>query len=265
MSSILIVVFLMTSLMILRTVQSYTDWGKIKFFLPAPKDLIPLNTTAGTSLLLNPKSLTSAFFSSFQHLETQQSQTYCSIATSVTILNALSSGKAPIDPIYNPYAYWTQASFFSACTEAVLRKSDLERMGSTLDQLQLMLKCYSQLVYDVKPVYSDQTNVDKFRADLINGLGSVSNGFFAINFHRSELGESGGGHWSPLMSYNEDVDMVLLSDVARYKYPPMWVKVEDLFNSMLTIDDTSNLYRGYIYLSPISAKTDLPVSRNSSQ
>jgi len=260
---LLLTIHLLNKRVFSSTVNS--DWEKkIAFFLPAPKDLIPLNTTAGMQILLDPKTMTSAFFASMQHLTTQQSQSFCAIATSVTILNAISSGNAPVDPIYTPYAYWTQDAFFSDCTENIVTKTDISAKGTTLDQLQQMLKCYSQLLFDVTPVYADRSSVDAFRREVISGFGK-SAGHFAINFHRTELGESGGGHWSPLMAYNEEADLGLLVDVARYKYPPMWVKLDELYDSMLTIDDTSTLYRGYIYMSPASIKTDLPVSRNTSQ
>jgi hypothetical protein len=78
-----------------------------------------------------------------------------------------------------------------------------------------MLKCYSGEVYGLEPVHANEASVEKFRSDIITGLGS-KNAHFAINFHRTELGETGGGHWSPVMAYNKDHDMVLLVDVARY-------------------------------------------------
>jgi hypothetical protein len=49
-----------------------------------------------------------------------------------------------------------------------------------------------------------------------------------------------------IYSYNADSDMFLLLDVSRYKYPPVWVKTEDLFVAMDTEDGTSKLSRGFI-------------------
>ncbi len=46
--------------------------------------------------------------------------------------------------------------------------------------------------------------------------------------------------------------MVLVMDVARYKYPPVWVRTEDLFNAIHTHNievvnhvRTEGKYRGY--------------------
>ena len=37
-------------------------------------------------------------------------------------------------------------------------------------------------------------------------------------------------------------------DVARYKYPAVWVPSSTLFDSMSTLDSTSKLYRGFLVL-----------------
>ena len=62
--------------------------------------------------------------------------------------------------------------------------------------------------------------------DATRGL-SESDRFVLLNFNRRFTGEVGGGHWSPLAAYHEASDSVLLMDVARYKYPPVWVPLAD--------------------------------------
>jgi len=47
------------------------------------------------------------------------------------------------------------------------------------------------------------------------------------------LAQEGGGHWAPVGAYNLRHDMVLLLDPARYKYPPVWVGVEHLYESVI--------------------------------
>ena len=42
----------------------------------------------------------------------------------------------------------------------------------------------------------------------------------------------GEGHFSPLGAYDSKTDSFLLMDVARYKYPPVWVKTSQLYNSI---------------------------------
>ncbi len=42
---------------------------------------------------------------------------------------------------------------------------------------------------------------------------------------------------------------ILILDVSRYKYPPVWVKTEDLWKAMNTVDSTSGKTRGFVFVS----------------
>ena len=78
-----------------------------------------------------------------------------------------------------------------------------------------------------------------------------------VSFLRKALGEQIGGHISPLGAYDEKSDRFLILDVARYKYPPVWVKTEDLFEAMNTPDpDNDNKTRGYVLISGEAAAGD---------
>jgi hypothetical protein len=50
------------------------------------------------------------------------------------------------------------------------------------------------------------------------------------------MGQETGGHISPLAAYDSKSDRFLILDVARYKYPPVWVSASDLFVAMNTTD-----------------------------
>lgn len=219
--------------------SSHVSWQ-----LPLPATLIALNSTEGVRIMMETTTHKTSFWSAFQHLVTQQTQTYCSIATSVTILNYIASGVAPVDPIYQPYGYWTQETFFNECTEQVVPRSVVSQIGSTLDQVGKMLLCYNVSVSVVK---ANETSLASFRSILKESLAKGHQ--IASNFYRTSIGEVGGGHFSPLMAYAEATDHVLLVDVARFKYPPAWVPVSQFYDSMLTIDSASGLYRGFIVVS----------------
>ena len=54
---------------------------------------------------------------------------------------------------------------------------------------------------------------------------------------------AGSGHYSPVAGYHPGRDLVLILDTARFKYPPYWLSVTDLWNSMREIDtDTGNYF-----------------------
>jgi len=70
-----------------------------------------------------------------------------------------------------------------------------------------------------------------------------------LSYYRPTLNQSGSGHFSPIGGYNSNKDLVLIMDVARFKYPPHWIPLSLLFDSINTIDIDSNKSRGYILLS----------------
>ena len=50
----------------------------------------------------------------------------------------------------------------------------------------------------------------------------------AVAFDRAAMGQSGGGHWSPAVAFNQDADMVLVWDTAA-RYGQYWVPVPSLY------------------------------------
>ena len=48
--------------------------------------------------------------------------------------------------------------------------------------------------------------------------------------------------------YNKKENMILILDVARFKYPAHWVSLDSLWSAMLPIDPLTNSSRGWICL-----------------
>jgi hypothetical protein len=69
-----------------------------------------------------------------------------------------------------------------------------------------------------------------------------------LNYSRQVLGQTGDGHFSPIGGYHAAKDMVLLMDVARFKYPPHWVKLDLIYEAMKKIDVSINMPRGFVIL-----------------
>ena len=67
---------------------------------------------------------------------------------------------------------------------------------------------------------------------------------------RTGVGEVGGGHMSPIAAFDETTDRVLIADVSRYKYPPVWATLASVFNAMNTTDVGSGMSRGWVVLGP---------------
>ena len=195
-------------------------------FAPLPSEgLVYYNTTQSLPLLMDALQGTTAkaFLAMTSYVPTQATQTFCSIATSVSILNALTMqevDKRPVTETYAPYPYFTQQDFVnSPCVTNVT--SDVDHCGTTLSQLNAILKCIDPS-RTISKYHASTASLDEFRrkaVDALSGLGGV-----AINFDRKSLGQPGGGHWSPLGAYAAASDAFLLLDVAKYKLPYAWVK-----------------------------------------
>ena len=64
----------------------------------------------------------------------QVNQTYCGVASAVTVLNAMPI-KKPVDPIYAPHAYFTQSNFFTPEVVKVISPQTVRNQGMTRDEM----------------------------------------------------------------------------------------------------------------------------------
>jgi hypothetical protein len=174
----------------------------------------------------------------------QDTQSYCSVASAITVLNAMPI-KKPVDPTYAPYAYFTQSNYFTPDVSKIISPQDVLRMGMTREQ---MAETLSAQGVRTKSIAGDTLDDDSLRNLLQKAL--LDDGQFVLaNYLRAILGQVGGGHWSALAAYDAQSDRVLILDVAKYKYPPVWVSISTLRQAIATIDTTSNKARGLVLVS----------------
>jgi glutathione gamma-glutamylcysteinyltransferase len=100
---------------------------------------------------------------------------------------------------------------------------------------------------DVVAVHASESSEEKFRQAVMQATSS-SGHIIAVNYDRRVVKQSGMGHFSPIGAYNKQRDLVLIMDVARYKYPPHWLPVSLVFQAMLSIDSETKRDRGYFIL-----------------
>lgn len=67
-----------------------------------------------------------------------------------------------------------------------------------------------------------------------------------VNFHRKVLGQTGTGHYSPVGGFNARRDMVLILDVAKFKYDSYWCSLPVLYEALKPHDVVSKLSRGFL-------------------
>ena len=82
--------------------------------------------------------------------------------------------------------------------------------------------------------------------------------FIATSFCRASLGQTGGGHFSPIGGYHSPSDSALVLDVARFKYPPYWVTLPRLWDASLVVDEATGRERGWFELAASPALDEPP-------
>lgn len=216
-----------------------------------------IDSTPGT----NAMSLYSSdYFLISSGLDAQINPAYSAAATVASVLNSLRFVKTspddgldiPVDDTYTPFPYATQVDIFNDCTaQHVISHVGggpgvdgllTPPYGLNMDQVTNLIQCHLNTTvvnpWKVTATYVDETHMTlgKMRYDIKGALGDP-NSRVVVNYDRSAVGQIGGGHWSPIGAYSDKQDAFLLLDVAKYKYPPVWIPTERLFDGLSTLDD----------------------------
>jgi hypothetical protein len=119
--------------------------------------------------------------------------------------------------------------------------------GLTLDELATLLR--ARTVHRVSVVR------DLTLPELRRHLESTNDpGYrYIANFHRGPLFGRGHGHFSPLLGYLADEDLVLVGDVNR-DYRPFLVKSQVLWQAIDTVDTDSGAKRGLVIVEAGASK-----------
>lgn len=211
--------------------------------LPLPANLIASTSPEGEALLIGAEDR-EAYFTLASNYLTQKTQSFCGVASMVMVFNAMQL-PAPEVPEYAPYRTFTQDNVLDARTEAILPRDTILKQGITLDQMGALLAVQP---VDVSVRHASDSSLDAFRNEASAYLAQPGH-FVLANYFRNALGQQKGGHFSPLAAYDKGSDRFLILDVARYKYPPVWVKADELFAAMNTKDsDNADKSRGYVLI-----------------
>lgn len=206
-----------------------------------PANLIAYNSPVGEQLL--KRSARHAFFQLSMEFLTQKNQAYCGVASISMVLNALSV-QGPDDPVYAPYRPITQDNFFTSAVIQMINPQTVSHHGMTLDQAA---EAVAQFQIHSKAIHSNTITLNKMR-DILKSTLKNTKQYAILNFFRPGLQEKGGGHFSPVAAYDTASDRFLILDVARYKYPPIWVKAKDIWKAIDTSDNDSQKKRGILLI-----------------
>ncbi|XP_041371330.1 glutathione gamma-glutamylcysteinyltransferase-like [Gigantopelta aegis] len=210
---------------------------------PLPDTCISFTSELGKKLFC--ESLSSGhmncYFKLAAQFSTQDDTAYCGPTSLVVVLNALA-----VDPnkLWKSPWRWYDERTLECDSGTPLRF--VQRHGMTLDQLASMarLNGLNETVTHLREVVS----LDAVRT-LVREYCTRDDAFLVFNFSRTVLHQTGGGHISPMGGYHPGRDLVLILDVARFKYPPYWTPLPLVFEAMKKVDHVSGKPRGFIELS----------------
>jgi hypothetical protein len=186
------------------------------------------------------------FFLADQHL-TQSEPAFCGLATLCLILNA-----AAIDP-QRPWKgvwRWFDQEMLDCCRPL----ESVKEVGITLDEFACLARCNT-----LHAIVIRNSSLEEFRRSVKQSTSSQGDTFLAASYGRKALGQTGEGHFSPIAAYTGEADdMILVLDVARFKYGSYWIALEAMWKAINTIDPATGQIRGYCMLSKTATTTDDP-------
>ncbi|CAN1192915.1 Glutathione gamma-glutamylcysteinyltransferase 1 [Linum perenne] len=177
------------------------------------------------------------FFKLISFYQTQSEPAYCGLASLSMVLNALA-----IDPgrkWKGPWR-WFDESMLDCC-EPLER---VKAVGISFGKVVCLARCAGA---EVEAFRTNQSTIDDYRKHVIKCCSS-DNCHVISSYHRGVFKQTGTGHFSPIGGYHAGRDMVLILDVARFKYPPHWVPLSLLWEAMDTIIVKTGFHRGYGFL-----------------
>ncbi len=218
---------------------------------PLPDDLVAFSSTEGRGIFreaLQDGTL-EGWFALAEQFHTQADPAFCGLGSLVVALNALG-----IDPqrLWKGPWRWFSEELLDCCVSLDVVKT----RGLTLPELACLARCNG---VRAEAHYATESNEDELRAALdgaTRGGGTV----IIAAYGRRPLGQTGGGHYSPIGGSHRGRDLALLLDVARFKYPPHWVPIRRLHRAMNEIDADTSRPRGWIELARQSAAGGLLAS-----
>lgn len=194
------------------------------------------------------------YFPLAAQFNTQADPAYCGLGTLAMVLNALN-----IDPgkVWKGPWRWYHEDMLDCCVPL----DTVKEKGISVDTFACLARCNGAAATVVRvPALADAsaTTVDpdtisdsdpglaRCRQTIMEATKTRSGSFLIAAYSRKPLGQTGGGHYSPVGGYHAGRDMVLIMDVARFKYPPHWVPLKTLYASMRLVDPDTKRARGYV-------------------
>jgi glutathione gamma-glutamylcysteinyltransferase len=176
------------------------------------------------------------YFPLIEQFYTQAEPSFCGISTLVMVLNAL-----VVDPgrIWQGSWRWYNEELADCCDQL----PTIRAQGISLEQLAMLGRCNG---LEIDTCHQEESSLDVFRRTAKEVSESPQGCHIIVSYARKTVDQTGGGHFSPIGGYHEERDLVLVLDVARFKYPPHWVSLSLLWKAMAEVDKATGKSRGYM-------------------
>ncbi|QIW10300.1 phytochelatin synthase family protein [Francisella sp. LA112445] len=220
--------------------------------LTLPKNVVSFSSPQGQKLLKTaPEKYSQQYWQLAKYFTTENGVSFCGPASDVMVLNALGIQPA-LAPAHMQYSIFDQNNIFynKSLIEDQIMPAFVYAKGLTIEQTAEIINKQETIGAKAHAIVihaNEFSNEKDFKNKLLNSMKDSK--YIIINYNRADMGAQGGGHFSPLAAYNPNKDMWLLMDVARYKYPPAWIKTSDLYKAIQAKDSSSGKPRGVIIVS----------------
>lgn len=205
---------------------------------PLPPRAIAFSSPEGRALFAEALAAggLDGYFPLAEQFHTQADPMFCGLGSLVMALNALA-----IDPgrLWKGPWRWFAEELLDCCVPP----EEVRRRGLALDELACLARCNGADVEIGRPATD---NLAAFRAAL--AASAHGDCVMIAAYDRAALGQTGTGHFSPIGGYHAARDLALVLDVARFKYPPHWVAIEQLWRATHALDPSTGIPRGWLLL-----------------
>jgi len=209
------------------------------------------------------------FYRLAHHYKPQNNPAACGQATATIVLSAIYELNNKSFPIVEEwpisfgdkkyplqYRLINETNFFNSETDKILDRRVISMKltnkngnfggGIDIDELQKMLRVHGVKSKLTNVEKYNEENLAKFR-ELVKKVVNSDREFLVLNYDHSYKGLL-GGHFSPVVAYDEQSDSVLMLDVAAHRNPWIWINLSDIYHAMNTKNYAQTSYRGYLVI-----------------
>lgn len=200
--------------------------------LPVPEPLVSLQSPSGQKLIAGSEYVAD-YASLTTNFVAQSRRAYCGVASGVGVINAMRGTAGQMD----------QSTFFTEAAQKIKTPLQVTFKGMSLKQLGDLLQAHGA---STTVIPASDTDLESFRRIAQDNLRTPGD-FVLVHYQRAELGQTEGGHISPLAAYDPASDRFLILDVAAHKYPPVWASATTLWKAMSDpLNPSTRTGRGFL-------------------